>query len=145
MPTDEKKLSNEYIRGLTEGEGTFTFCLSGGRKIPTFTIKMHARDRELLESVRDTLGLKNKIYEYNHQRRDGHKRGPQTMLIVREIGNLKNTIIPLFAGKLRGNKGKQFEEWMEKMDKDPLVPDSYKFACKLYKSGFYTRNSKFLG
>ena len=93
--------------------------------------------------VRDTLGLKNKVYEYNHQGRDGIKRGPRAMLIVREIGNIKNIVVPLFYGKLRGNKGKQFEEWLKKIGGDPAVPESYKLVYKLCISGYYDKNPKF--
>ncbi len=138
------RLSYEYIRGLAEGEGTFTFCKSGQRKIPAFTIKMHVRDKALLEMVRDSLGIKNRVYQYNHQKNDGFIRGPQAMLIVREIGNLKDVIIPLFAGKLAGNKGKQFDAWIEKMWEDQDVPRSYKLIYKIYKSGFYDKNPRFL-
>ncbi len=138
------KLSYEYIRGLTEGEGTFTFCNSGHRKIPAFTIKMHVRDKKLLEAVRDVLGLKNKVYQYHYPGNDGSARGPQAMLIVREIGNLKDVIIPLFAKKLAGNKGKQFDAWIEKIWEDPDVPRAYKLIYKIYKSGFYDRNPKFI-
>jgi len=139
----DKQLSYEYIRGLTEGEGTFTFSTSNGRRIPAFAIKMHYRDKRLLETVRDTLGLRNKVYVYNHQGNDGHKRAPQAMLIVREIGSLKNVIVPLFYKKLYGNKASQFSEWMEKIGKDQDIPDIYKFIYKIYKSGFYDRNRSF--
>lgn len=141
----QQKLSYEYIRGLTEGEGTFTFSTNGkaGHKVPAFTIKMHVRDKELLEMVRDTMGLKNRVYEYNHQGHDGHKRGPQAMLIVRELGNLKNIVVPFFYGRLKGNKGKQFNEWLEKIGDDPNIPESYKFIYKIHKVGFYKRNPKF--
>jgi hypothetical protein len=138
-----KQLSYEYIRGLTEGEGTFTFSISNGRKVPAFAIKMHYRDERLLVAVKDALGLKNKIYVYNHQGNDGHVRVPQAILIVREIGAIKNVIIPLFYKKLYGNKAAQFLEWMEKIGKDPEVPDIYKSIYKIYKSGFYDKNKTF--
>jgi hypothetical protein len=63
------KLSYEYIRGLVEGEGCFTFHTgayrkSTGRKvrIPAFVIIMHIRDMDLIEMVKNSLGLRNKIY-----------------------------------------------------------------------------------
>jgi len=111
----DKKLSYEYIRGLTEGEGTFTFSTSHKlrRKVPAFALRMHVRDKGLLEIVRDSMGLKNKIYEYDYKRNDGYKRGPQAILIVREFGQLKNIIVPFFYKRLKGNKGKQFNDWLE--------------------------------
>ena len=141
----ENEISFDYIRGLVDGEGTFTFSsdLKLKRKIPAFSIKMHVRDRELLMKVRTAMGLRNSIYVYNHQGKDGSKRGPQAMLIVREFGQLKNIIIPFFHKKLIGNKRKQFEEWLEKIGNDPDVPESYKFLYKIYKAGFYDKNQKF--
>ena len=139
------KLSNEYIRGLVEGEGTFTFSRGwGGKKVPTFAIHMHSRDKKLLENVRDSLGLKNKVYEYYYPGKDGSNRGPKAILIVRELGSLKNIIIPLFYKKLKGNKGKQFEEWLEKIGTDQDVSDYFKFIYKIYKAGFYDKNPKYV-
>ena len=142
----KKKLPYDYIRGLVEGEGTFTFSTRKKfhTKIPAFAVKMHVRDKELLEMVRDTLGLKNKVYEYNHQGKDGHVRGPQAMLIVREIGQLKNIIVPFFYKRLYGNKGKQFGEWLEKIGSDQEVSETFKFIHKIYKAGFYDKNPKFI-
>jgi len=142
----ESEISFDYIRGLVDGEGTFTFSSNNKRqrtKIPAFSIKMHARDKELLVKVRNAMNLKNNIYEYNYQGKDGSKRGPQAMLIVREFGQLKNIVVPFFYKKLIGNKGKQFEEWIEKIGTDPDVPKSYKFIYRIYKLGFYDRNPKF--
>lgn len=117
-------LSYEYVRGLVDGEGCFTFCTNTRRmpdgrvvkyKVPTFSISMHERDEYLLELVRDTLKLKNKIYNYELKNMgDGWKRGGKTILIVREFESLKDMIIPLFYKKLRGNKGIQFAEWLGK-------------------------------
>jgi len=100
------------------------------------------RDQELLKSVRDSLGLKNKIYTYHYQGRDGSKRGPIAILIVREFGPLKNIIVPLFYNKLIGNKGRQFESWLEQIGIDPEVPEKFKFIHKLHKSGFYDNLDK---
>lgn len=135
-------LPYDYIRGLVEGEGTFTFSSAKKlrRKVPAFALKMHIRDKLLLEEVKDTLGLRNKVYEYNHQRNDGIKRGPQAMLIVREIDQLKNIIVPFFYKQLRGNKRKQFNDWVFKIGNDPEVPVSYKVIYQSYKNGFYDEN-----
>jgi len=140
-----REITYDYIRGLTDGEGTFTFSTQRKRhlKIPAFSIKMHHRDKALLEAVRDKLCLSNKIYVYNHQGHDGSKRAPQAMLIVREIGQLKNIIVPLFYKTLIGNKAIQFEEWLDKIYKDPEVPHNYKILSILAKSGFYAKNNKF--
>ncbi len=145
-------LSYEYIRGLVEGEGCFTFTttkrkMSNGTiekfKIPAFAIAMHERDQELLHIMRDTLGLKNRVYNYKSFNKDGYKHGRRAFLIVREFGQLKNIIVPFFYKRLKGNKGKQFEQWLENIGNDPAVPETFKFIYKIYRAGFYDRNPRF--
>jgi hypothetical protein len=137
-------LSYEYIRGVVEGEGCFTFSKSSGRKIPAFALRMHFRDEDLICAIRDTLGLRNRVYVYHYPGKDGVHRDPQAVLIVREFGQLKNIIVPFFYKKLKGNKGKQFYDWLEKIGSDPEVPRTFKIIHKIYKSGFYDKNPKFL-
>src|ERR1051325_8051724 len=142
------KLPYDYIRGLVEGEGSFTFSttirkLKNGTivksKIPAFAIGMHERDEELLKAVRDTLGLTNKIYNYHNSNKDGHERGRKVFLIVREFPQIKNIIIPFFYKKLHGNKSKQFIEWLERMS-DVETNEKTKFIYRLYKVGYFDKN-----
>ena len=141
----KKKISNEYIRGLIEGEGCFTFCSApraDGTKvqIPTFVLAMHERDRDLVEAVKDQLGLKNKLKEIKAYTKDGYNRGGTVRLMVRDIGSIKNIIVPFFHNKLVGYKGEQFAEWIKKMEEDPLVREDFKLIPRLCKSGFYEKN-----
>ena len=142
------KISYDYIRGLIDGEGCFSFCSAPGKGkkvlIPAFILRMAIRDRELIEIVRDTLGLKNKVHTYNYKGKDGYNRQTQAVLIVRDLGALRRTIVPLFHKKLIGYKGKQFEAWIERIGSDPLVPENYKIIFRLYKAGFYGKDSRFL-
>jgi len=143
-----RELTNDYIRGLIEGEGNFTFSRnkkSDGTsvKIPSFQLKMHIRDRALIKGVRDHLGLNNKIYTYHHPGKDGYKRDPYVLLIVRDFGSLKNIIIPFFYDGLAGSKAVQFNEWLEKISHDSMVPESYGLLYRLHESGFYKENPKF--
>ena len=102
------RLTDDYIRGLIEGEGHFgADKRKNGEKVPEFVLKMHVRDKELIEAVRDYLLLNNRVYEYNHQGRHF------AMLIIRDIPTLKNKIVPLFKRKLLGFKGTQFEWWLK--------------------------------
>lgn len=150
----ETKLSYEYIRGLIDGEGSFTFSTNEytnrfgktiRRKVPAFILSMHERDTDLIKMVRDTMGLKNKIY-FRRERRmpEGYISGRQAILIVREFGNLKNIIIPFFYKRLRGYKKKQFEEWIEAIGNDPGISNLFRLLYKLHATGFYDRNPKFL-
>ena len=140
-----KEISYEYIRGLSEGEGCFSFSpsKSKGTTSPSFTIRMHQRDKKLLIMTRDMLNLPNRIYSYDYKGKDGYNRGPTVTLIVREVGSLKNIIVPLFYEKLVGNKALQFEKWMEIIGSDPRISKSYKFIYTLYKNGFYNDIHKF--
>ncbi len=144
-----QKLSYEYIRGLVEGEGCFTFYpgfrKTDGRKskLPAFVIAMHERDLDLLILIKNTLQLRNKIYFRNPPTKDGHKKGRTVVLVVREFDQLKDIIIPLFYKKLKGNKGKQFMEWLERIGNDPDVSNRFKSLYRLYKWGMYDTHPKF--
>ena len=103
-----KLLTPEYIRGLFEGEGTFTNDKRrDGLRVPQVALRMHYRDKELIEGIRDYLGITHKVYVYTHNGRH------QAMLIIRDIATIKNVIVPLFKNNLLGNKGVQFEEWLK--------------------------------
>ncbi len=146
-------ITSDYIRGLIDGEGCFTFhtnkSLKDGkiiiRKIPAFLLQMHERDEYLVTSVRDFLKLKNKVYSHKlpnlvakiSGREKVYKRGKRSSLYVRDIGSLKNIIVPFFYKKLIGFKGFQLKEWIENIGNDENVPDSYKLIYKLFKSGYY--------
>ena len=149
-----KKITYEYIRGLIEGEGSFVFTSNSRKnligdvkkiKIPTFAIGMHERDEALLCSVRDIMGLENKVYNYKSSSKDGYKRGRKAFLIVREIGSLKNIVVPFFYGRLIGFKGVQFRKWLEDIGSDPEVPESYKIIYRLHKNNFYKKAALVLG
>ena len=133
------EITPDFIRGLIAGEGCFTFStrreglFNKKVKIPTFSLKMHVHDKELLIAVRNTLGLKTKIYEYNHDRRH------YALLIIRNIGDIKDIIIPFFYNKLAGHKATQFSQWLEKFN-EPDIAESYRFIYRLYKNGYYNRN-----
>lgn len=140
------ELSYEYIRGLVEGEGCFTFCptykKANGRyvRVPQFIIGMHERDNELLILIRNKLGLKNRIYR---RKKQGINNIKVSVLTVRDFKQLKNIIIPLFYKKLTGYKGIQFIEWLEKIGSDPDISDRYKSLYRLYKWGMYDKLPKF--
>lgn len=150
----DRKISYEYIRGLIEGEGSFTFTSNSRKnslgkitarvKIPAFTIGMHERDEDLLCAVRDMMGLSNRVYNYKSSNKDGYNRGRKAFLIVREIGNLKNIVVPFFYDRLVGYKGVQFNKWINDIGNDPEVPESYKIIYRLHKNGYYKKNPKFL-
>jgi hypothetical protein len=68
-----KEISYDYIRGLVDGEGCFTFCSikSNGLKkqLPAFVISMSERDEKLIGLVKEKLKLRNRIYKYKKRNR----------------------------------------------------------------------------
>lgn len=142
-------ISHDYIRGLIEGEGCFTFCrtkyFKAGqlkyRKVPTFYIAMHERDQELLEKVAETLKLHNKIRAYKASEKS-HNKSKMAVLIVRDFPQLKSIIVPLFHKKLFGYKAKQFEMWIQNIKTDPDVPSLFKLIPLLCEKGFYDKEAR---
>ncbi len=144
------EIKYEYIRGLIEGEGCFSFCsvpsfvkMPDGSfqrpRIPTFALNMHERDRELLIAINEKLSVKREIYYFKPYNKDGYNRGGTVRITIRDFGTLKNTIIPLFYNRLHGYKGIQFNNWLEKIGSDPLVPERYKLLYRLHKTGYFER------
>lgn len=149
-------ISNEYIRGLVEGGGSFSFHTSRTGpndkrcKMPAFVISMHIRNQILIEAIRDKLGLRAKIYHRSPRMSISYSKTGniylserQTILVVRDFEQLKDIIIPFFYKKLKGHKGKQFIEWLEKIGTDPDISDRYKSLYRMYKWGMYDNFPKF--
>lgn len=85
----------------------------------------------------------NSIYvegPYYFSKKDGVKRGKMAKLIVRDYKSLSGVVVPFFYGKLHGNKGVQFQEWLEKIGGQD-VPYPYREIYNLYKNGYYRKNS----
>lgn len=114
-------LSLDFIAGLVAGEGSFMWIKQGGSEIPVFQLKMHALERPLFEMVKETLGLKEKIYEYNHQNRH------YVVILVRKRTSIEDTIIPSFENRLYGLKKIQFDEWKNKFFERKTL---YKYKIK---------------
>jgi hypothetical protein len=112
----DHKLSHDFIAGLIVGEGTFYWTKSGSGRVPAFAIRLHVRDKELITAVRDSLGLRERIYEYTHNNRH------YVMLIVRNIGSLKNVIIPIIYPRLAGYKRLQFLRWFREFFSPDIAP-----------------------
>ncbi|MBI3627571.1 MAG: hypothetical protein HY220_02385 [Candidatus Sungbacteria bacterium] len=124
-------LSLDFVAGLVVGEGTFYWTMAGdGYKRPVFCLKMPIRDYNLVMDVRDSLGLTSeKVYEYHHGGRH------YAMLIVRNIGSLKNIVIPLLWPKLSGYKKRQFQWWFKQFKSSATNP-SYRFFHDAFRLKF---------
>jgi len=112
-----KKLSLDFIAGLIAGEGYFGLVNynTTKQKVFVFQLQMHYDDRTLVFAVKNSLGLREPVYEYNYQ----DKKNPilwrhLVKLLVRRREVIKKIIIPAFDGRLYGLKEKQFNEWKKK-------------------------------
>lgn len=102
-------LSKDFIACLIVGEGTFYWTTDSvsSNKIPAFALRFHIRDFDLLINVKYFLGLKERVYEYNHGGRH------YAFLIVRSIEGLKKIIEDIYP-LLSGYKKIQFVEWFKR-------------------------------
>lgn len=93
------KVSNEYVVGLTDGEGCFYVNIgkspryrAGYRLQLHFHLKMQERDRALLERVRNTIGC-GEVYFQKEQRANHCQCYRYTVSAERDI---QETVIPFF-------------------------------------------------
>ncbi|MEK7225067.1 MAG: LAGLIDADG family homing endonuclease [Bacteroidota bacterium] len=100
--------SLDFVAGLVAGEGCFTWIIQNGHEQASFQIKMPAWNRQLLEQVRTTLNLTERIHEYIYQERHF------VCLYIRKRSSIEDKIIPVFTGRLFGKKAAQFYLWKEK-------------------------------
>jgi hypothetical protein len=87
-------LSNDYIVGLTDGEGSFQVQIRKDRKNPTirFTIKLIEKDKEILELIKSFFGCGN-VYIQN-DKRPNHSRCFRYE--VSKTSDMNEVIIPFF-------------------------------------------------
>lgn len=92
-------VSNDYVVGLTDGEGCFYVNIrkssayrAGATVQMHFHLKMQERDRELLEMVRNTIGC-GEVYFQKEQRANHCQCYRYTVSALRDI---LNTVIPFF-------------------------------------------------
>ena len=101
-------LSLDFIAGLIVGEGTFywTTVKKTNKKIPVFALRMHIRDFELLTNVKYSLGVQEKVYEYQHGGRH------YSFLILRSYASIRKIIKDIYP-RLTGYKKLQFLKWFK--------------------------------
>lgn len=99
MGRTKPTVSNEYVVGLTDGEGCFYVNIgkssryrSGYRMQMHFHLKMQERDRELLEKVKNTIGC-GAVYFQKEQRANHCQCYRYTVSAERDIQEI---VIPFF-------------------------------------------------
>ncbi len=104
-----EKLSLDFIAGLVTSQGYFSWVTQHRtqQKVPVFQIRLPYDEKDLLFGFKNSLGLKEPIYEYRSKNRSF------VLLLIRKRKSIKEIIIPAFDQKLRGKKKKQFDQWKE--------------------------------
>ncbi|HRH55834.1 MAG TPA: LAGLIDADG family homing endonuclease [Candidatus Paceibacterota bacterium] len=99
MGRTKPTVSNEYVVGLTDGEGCFYVNIwkspayrAGAAVQLHFHLKMQERDRDLLEMVRNTIGC-GAVYFQKEKRANHCQCYRYTVSAKRDI---LNTLIPFF-------------------------------------------------
>ena len=142
-------MSNDYVRGLVDGEGCFTFHTITGKFVkvsegkieklrrPVFAIAMCWRDEPLLEYVREVMGLHENLYRSSGFPGPGRENAQNKVaLYSRSTSELLHNTIPFFYKKLHGFKGWQFELWLEEMGRTWMTSDS-RYLHRKYKEGYF--------
>ena len=121
-------LSKDFIAGLIVGEGTFYWTKNDSYKIPVFALRMHIRDFDLILNFKYSLGVKEKVYEYNHNKRH------YAFLILRSFESLKKLIEDIYP-RLAGYKKHQFQECFMGFKDTSLAP-RYTAIYNIFKNKF---------
>ena len=131
LGVEKMELSLDFIAVLIVGEGTCYWTkIAYGYKRPVFALRMHVRDFDLVANVRDSLGVtREKVYEYTHNNRH------YAFLIVRDIDDIKDIIIPSLWPRLTGYKKEQFKEWFHIFGSADAHPQ-FRFIYDVFKTKF---------
>lgn len=100
--------SYDFIAGLLTGTGSFLWVKQKNSEVPVFQLKMQSGDHELLEFIKARLEIKESIHQYIHL---GRK---YSLLLIRSRRTIETKLIPIFDGRLLGQKKIQFEAWKKK-------------------------------
>lgn len=98
-PIVTAEVTADYVVGITDGEGCFyvnlrqsTAYKAGWRVQMHFHLKLHARDRELLEKIRNTLNC-GQVYFQKEQRKNHTQCYRYSVSAWRDIDSI---LIPFF-------------------------------------------------
>ncbi len=100
--------SYDFIAGLLTSTGSFLWVKQKNSEVPVFQLKMQANEYELLELIKQRLGIKEVVHEYTHQNRT------YSLLMIRSRRTIETVLIPIFDGRLFGQKQVQFDLWKKK-------------------------------
>lgn len=103
-------MSPDYITGLIEVAGAFTYSRSRGQLSLYFAIRLRAADIAVLRDVRRFFGGHGRIYSV----RPASKRAkPASYYRVNRLGELRRVVAHFDRHPLRGSKRRAYEIWKE--------------------------------
>lgn len=100
--------SYDFIAGLLTSTGSFLWVKQKSSEVPVFQLKLQSGDHALLELIKAKLEIKEVIHEYTHQNRT------YSLLLIRSRRTIETKLIPIFDGRLFGQKQAQFDLWKKK-------------------------------
>lgn len=131
-------MNKDYVAGFIEGEGCFHVHRQETRYQPKFCIQLRDDDKELLEKIRDAIGIDQKLYPMKAHK--GSK--PCVKLNISSIANNLKLVKYLGDNPFHGNKKLQYELWREavffhadivnKFGKHQRRPDEVKKKLEMY-------------
>ena len=110
----ERLISNDYLAGFTDGEGTFYIGFGHRNDLPLkwqiiteFHVSQNPGGKNVLESFRQVLGCG--YLKPNHAK---SSRDKTWILIVKNRNDLNNKVVPFFKKhRLHTNKHQDFEKF----------------------------------
>ena len=100
--------SYDFIAGLLTCTGSFLWVKQKTSEIPVVQLKMQTADHQLLELIKEKLEIKESIHQYIHLNRK------YSLLLIRSRRTIENVLIPIFDGRLFGQKAIQFDGWKKR-------------------------------
>ncbi len=109
-PSPENQIlpSYDFIAGVLTATGSFLWVKQKNSEVPVFQLKLQTADHALLELIKTKLGIKEQIHQYTHQNRQ------YSLLLIRSRRTIETILLPIFDGRLFGQKQIQFDLWKKK-------------------------------
>lgn len=100
-------LTINWLGGFTDGDG----CFSVANYAPRLKFENHIKELELFKRIKVNFNLTSVNLNIIERAKNKNSTSSMIVLAIREIGLLKNIIIPLFSKILRSKKLKDFNDW----------------------------------
>jgi hypothetical protein len=104
-----RSISPDYVTGVIEVAGTFTYSRSRGQLSLYFALRLGAEDIAVLRAVRRFFGGGGRIYTVRPAK--GSKRA--CYYRVTRLGELRRIVSHFDRHALRGSKRRSYEIWKE--------------------------------